>query len=181
MLARPVLARVLSLELLGGCALSHERYDREDPAPVDASPFGADAGPAPPPRMDAGAPDAGDDAGACGPRDRAISVRVEPIGPVDEVACTRDSFVGQLRSIASAPRDGVELVIDPCFSTDSPCPCRVTVEGVGADVATSISPSYSAVEVLWRPDAVMIDEPGICGCALIGCCPAPRGWPSTAW
>lgn len=176
MLARPLpslLVSLLALGLVGGCALSHERDDRLDPAPVDGGPWLADTGPRPPPRTDAGPPDSGEDAGSCGLGDGTIAVRVDSLGPEDEAVCTPDAFLGQLLSVAPAPRDGVELVIDPCFYAESPCPCRITVEGVGADVATSISPSYSMVEVQWRASAVMIDEPGPCGCAPIGCCPGP--------
>jgi hypothetical protein len=126
---------------LAGC-LSHERSDPADAGALGDAPSLPDAATAP----DAASVDAAartDAPRSCGPDDRWVTVRVEPV--TSEVAnCAPTRIEGaDLRAITPVPEeDGIRLHFDFCPTADADCRCDVVLTNVGSDVAAQLAPLY---------------------------------------
>ncbi len=158
---------ILSLLLTSGC-LTHERTDPADAGTV----------------ADASAPDAAPDDAArtvdaaqtCGPDERWVAVRVEPV--TAEVAnCDATHVEGaDLREIVAVPEeDGIRLRFDFCPTADADCRCDVVLTNVGADVASQLAPLYPVDVDLRAGDQPMagpylsVRKTPMCECLGCGC------------
>jgi hypothetical protein len=159
-----------------GC-LSHERDDAgTDAASSDAAPSAdaasADAVVSPDaPRLDAGPR-------ACGPDDRWVEVRVEPI-TLDVARCDVTHVMdATLIAVEPAPDvDGVRVRFDFCPAADADCRCDVILTNVGTDVASELTPLssvtvdlHAGADPMSGPYLVVQKVPSCeclgCGCAL---------------
>lgn len=167
----PLLARVLCLTALAasGC-LSHERGD-DASVPLDATlplDVGADARE---PSPDTWAPDG---ALRCGPDERWVTVRVEPV--TSDVARCEVTHVedASLTGVEPSPADdGLRLRFDFCPSADADCRCDVVVSNVGTERAADLAPLASAIVDLQVGEGPMsspsltVQRRAVCDC--LGC------------
>jgi hypothetical protein len=128
--------------VLAGCWLDHGPLDALSPrdasvVPLDVMTHPADIGPPPELGWDGGPFDTFD-AGMCTPRERAVTVRIEPLtSDTDRCAVLHVDGI-RVNALEAVPEeDGIRLHADFCPDADADCRCDIVIGNVGVDVAPS--------------------------------------------